>query len=141
MDRVEELNMRIASRNVASSAPGATFSPRPVSTKHMLFPMVDAVQPSTANIHSRQSVNFLPATTAPFSDFNIRIDSELRNIKYALQRDDRAVYVPSKSSDLYVNHVPKVELIQTHPLLFVHAISSQRVIPVKEQIFNNVRLR
>lgn len=141
MDRVDELNMRISSRNDASSTPGMTFSPRPVNTKYMLFPMVDAVQPTSIPIKTRQSVNFLPASSAPFRDFNIEVESNLRNIRYALQADDRAIYVPSSSSDLYVNKVPKTKIIQTHPLLFVHAVSSVQHNKVKEQIFNNVRLR
>lgn len=141
MDRVDELNTRISSRNDASSTPGMTFSPRPVNTKYMLFPMVDAVQPTSVSIKNHHAVNFLPATTAPFRDFSIEVDSELRNIRYALQADDRATYVPSSSSDLYVNKVPKTRIVQTHPLLFVHAVSTVHHNNVKEQIFNNVRLR
>ena len=141
MDRVEELNARIALRNVASSAPEMSFYPRPVSTSHMLFPIVDAVPPTSVGIQSRHAVKFLPATTAPFRNFDVRIDSDLRNIKYALQADDRAVYVPAVSSDLYVTHVPKTDVAQPHPLLFVHAVSSQPFLKYKEQIFNNVRMR
>jgi len=141
MERVEELNKRIASRFLASSDPPMTFSPRPVSTKYMLFPMVDAVPPAQVAIASRPAVAFLPATSAPFSGYSIDVESELRNIKYALQRDDRAVYVPSKKSDLYTTRIPSEPLKQTHPLLFVHAVSNQPVLKVKEHIFNNVRLR
>ena len=141
MERVEELNARIAGRFRASSAPEVTFSPRPASTKYMLFPIVYAVPPSQAAIASQPAVAFLPGNSAPFSGYSIDAESELRNINYALQADYRAVYVPSSQSDLYVTHVPKESGRQPHPLLFVHAVSTQPRLKVKEQIFNNVRLR
>jgi len=140
MERVEELNARIASRIRASSVPEVTFSPRPASTKYMLFPMVDAVAPSKVKIASQPAVAFLPSG-APFSGFSIDTESELRNINYALQNDYRAVYVPSSTSDLYVTHLPKTPSQQTHPLLFVHAVTHRPKLKVKEQLFNNVRLR
>jgi hypothetical protein len=141
MERVEELNARIASRFVASSPPDMTFSPRPASTKYMLFPMVDAVPPSQVPIASRPAVAFLPGNSAPRSGFSIDTESELRNIQYALQADDRAVYVPSSKSDLYVTHIPKAPVQQSHPLLFAHVVTNQPKLKVKEQLFNNVRLR
>jgi len=141
MERVEELNARIASRFRASSIPDVTFSPRPASTKYMLFPMVDAVPPSKTAIESRPTVTFLPGNSAPRSGFSIDAESDLRNIRYALQADDRAVYVPSSKSDLYVTNIPKAPLEQPHPLLFAHVVSTQPQLKVKEQLFNNVRLR
>jgi hypothetical protein len=141
MERVEELNARIASRFRASSVPDVTFSPRPAATKYMLFPMVDAVPPTKVAIASRPAVAFLPGNSAPFSGFSIDAESDLRNINYALQADYRAVYVPSSGSDLYVTGIPKTPSQQTHPLLFVHAVTNQPKLQVKEQLFNNVRLR
>jgi hypothetical protein len=141
MDRVEELNARISSRMKPSSAPHVVFSPRPASTKHMLFPLVDAVPPSTVPITSRPPVSFLPGNYAPFSGFDVDSDSELRNIKYAIQSDVRATYVPSSKSDLYVVKIPKEPSVQTHPHLFMHVVSEKPLLRVKEQLFNNVRLR
>ena len=140
MDRVEELNRRIASRIQASSVPEMTFSPRPVGTKFVFFPMVASFSPAKVAIASQPAVAFLPGDSAPLS-FGVDTESELRNIKYALQADYRATYVPSSHSDLYVTRIPTEPLKQTHPLLFVHAVSEQPVLRVKEQIFNNVRLR
>jgi hypothetical protein len=141
MERVEELNARIASRFRASSVPEVTFSPRPTSTKFVLFPMLDAVPPSRVPIHSRPAVNFLPGTYAPFSGYEIQVESDLRNIGYAIQKDYRSVYVPSSDSDMYVSRIPKEPTRQTHPLLFTHVVSSHQFPKFKEQIFNNVRLR
>jgi len=141
MERVEELNKRIASRFQASSVPEVAFSPRPTSTKYMLFPMVDAVPPSTVPIVSHATPTFLPGSSAPFSGYEIDVESDLRNISYAIQADYRAVYVPNSQSDLYVTTVPREPTKQTHPLLFTHAVSSQAAPQFKENIFNNVRLR
>ena len=141
MDRVEELNHRIASRFQASSVPEMTFSPRPVGTKFVMFPIVGSIPPAKVAISSQPAVAFLPGDSAPLSGFGVDTESELRNIKYALQADDRATYVPSSHSDLYVTRIPTEPIRQTHPLLFVHAVSDQPLIRVKEQIFNNVHLR
>ena len=137
MDRVEALNERIAARRDAAM-PEMVFSPRPTPTKHVLFPIVDIVQPSKAVIQSKP-LNFLPGTTAP-GIRHIDLESELRNQIYALQRDDRAVYRPSPKSDLYVSRVPKLPNEQPHPLLFVHAKATATP-KLKEKLFNNVRLR
>jgi hypothetical protein len=46
------------------------------------------------------------------------VESSLRNQFFALQRNDRAVYVPNSTSDLYQVHIDAREVEQPNPYLF-----------------------
>ena len=142
MDRVDELNDRIASR-LQADAPPMVFSPRPVSTKYVLFPVIDTVAQSRVPIESRLEPTYLPAQRAPFSSYMDRVEDEttLFNLRAAIQRDVRVGYVPASTSDLYAVSVPESRSIQTHPRLFSSVVASKQKLPETSKIFNNVTLR
>lgn len=125
IERYQILNERIADRNIPSDTLQTTFSIRPVSTKYSLMPILDQYKPTTVNVPVRQNYNigkiFNPGNAqAPWSGYanNVDIETILRNQAFALQKGDRATYVPSSNSDLYINEVVGRKEIQTHPYLF-----------------------
>jgi len=104
----DETNSRIYDRNIPSQALQPYYSPRSVSTKYSIMPIVDprkqnsvsAVQYPVYNPHTI----FNPGNTeSPWSGFssNINTESELRNQIFALQKCSQSVYVPNSTSDLY----------------------------------------
>ena len=150
-DRVEELNQRIFSRMKASGEPAVLFSPRPVPTKYVHpFPVVVDPAPSAVKMKPlSRDVAFLPTDCkAPGATDWVDLESTLKNMDFALQKNDRAVYVPSSKSDLYLKPSTKTTPPiprQTHPLLFAHVVTPNSGIPsnlkTSTKLFNNVRLR
>lgn len=154
--RVDELNERIASRHFPDNALQPNFDPRPMTTRSMLFPMIDQRRPVKEPIqqidrHDLAS-NFSPATRkGPFTTYlaNVNTESILRNQTFALQRGaDQAVYVPSSSSDLY--HVKTAvgrQEEQVHPKLFekpgMIKTSQPQIIHSlgRDQFYNNTRIQ
>ena len=135
MDRTEELNYRIQQRNVATT-PAFYFSPRPVPTKYTTLPVVDLNTPSKVDITYNKSYNvqvdYLPASSAPWSGFadNIDIDTQLKKEKN---------YIPSSKSSLYKKQIiPSTHDSQPFPGLFSDTVSSYKS-PVfnDRKIFNN----
>ena len=124
-DRHEELNKRISERNIPSSNLQSYFSIRPVSTKYSLLPIFDQYKSSEIKIPVIANYNigktFNPGNAhGPWSGYanNIDIETLLRNQLFALQKSDKAEYVPSSNSDLYVTEVVGRKELQTHPHLF-----------------------
>lgn len=125
IDRYQELNERIAERNVPSGNLQPYFSIRPLSTKYSLMPILDQYKPSDVKIPITQNYNvgktFNPGNAqGPWSGYadNVDIETVLRNQVFALQKGDRSVYVPSSNSDLYMHEVVGRNETQTHPYLF-----------------------
>ena len=145
MARVEELNARLYSRNVPSGAPPMVFSPRPVQTKYTKQPILDVYVTPSVPIRGIGPPVFLPGDSAPFNGFtdNIDVDSNLKNINFALQRHPMAVYVPESASDLYNNQPPRAQQVQQpHPMLFASVVARPAKGPQPAPlIFNNVKLR
>jgi hypothetical protein len=107
-----ETNTRLFERNIPSSMLQPYFSPRGVSTKYSLLPIVDPRKSIDINVVQCPVYNshatFNPGNTkSPWSGFsaNINTESELRNQIYALQKCSQSVYVPGSGSDLYVNDI------------------------------------
>ena len=142
MDRVDELNARIAAR-LHADPPPMVFSPRPVSTKYVVFPVIDTLSESRVSIKSVIEPTYYPGQRAPFRSYMDRIEDEttLLNLRAAMQNDERIGYVPSSTSDLYFVHVPSTESIQTHPRLFTSVVASKQPVPMTAKLFNNVTLR
>jgi len=151
-DRVEELNQRIYSRMKASGEPAVLFSPRPLPTKYVHpFPVVSDPLPPTVKVrHNSTDVAFLPTNLkAPGAANWVDLESTLKNMDFALQKNDRAVYVPSSRSDLYRNpnvaNKQQKQQQQPHPHLFAHVVTSNTGIPPNitpsTKLFNNVHLR
>jgi hypothetical protein len=148
VDRVEQLNSRLVERLNVSKNPTVLFSPRPSPTKYVKMPVVYDPMPSSVKIKNRTSeLSFFPTDSmAPGALDKTDIESNLKNIGFALQKNDRAVYVPSSKSDLYTEtKLGNQGERQPHPLLFTHVVTKNTGIPsnlvVPTQIFNNVRLR
>lgn len=125
IDRYQQLNERIAERNVPSGNLQSYFSVRPVSTKYSLMPIFDQYKPSDVKIPITQNYNigktFNPGNSqGPWSGYanNVDIETVLRNQVFALQKGDKSVYVPSSNSDLYMYEVVGRNETQTHPYLF-----------------------
>tara|TARA_Y100000814_G_scaffold229370_1_gene173362 strand:- start:68 stop:598 length:531 start_codon:yes stop_codon:yes gene_type:complete len=112
IDKDNELNKRIAARNIPSSFLKPQFSLRPVSTKYDIMPILDRRAPTTENLKQTSSYNiaetFNPGTaTAPWSGYTTHIndESKLRNQFFALQKSEQGVYIPPSNSDLYVHNI------------------------------------
>ena len=124
-ERDNELNKRISVRNVPSANLQPQFSLRPTSSKYEMMPIFD--RRPKAIVPIRQEANFNPElifnpgnATAPWSCFsnNVDLESTLRNLFFALQKNDQVEYVPSKNSDLYNTHVIGTNEQQPFPGLF-----------------------
>ena len=120
-----ELNVRIADRNIPSEALQPQYSMRPVSTKYAHLPIVDRrVKPDVAKHHYEPysvSTIFNPGTAqAPWSGFatNIDVYSLLRNQFFAIQDCPQAKYIPGTNSDLYKSYLPSKYVEQPFPELF-----------------------
>ena len=123
--RNEELNLRIAERNVPSNDLAPQFSMRPVSTKYSLMPIIDPIVESKVTINHLPPYNiqntFNPGTSqGPWSGFsnNVNDESKLRNQFFALQNCPHTSYIPSTTSDMYNVKVEGKPIPQTHPELF-----------------------
>jgi len=123
--RVQDLNTRIANRNIPSSPLPPQYSIRPTSTKYATMPILDQRKVATVPANNCQSFSvdttFNPGTAqAPWTGFasNIHTESVLRNQFFSLQRGDQGVYIPSSNSDLYKVEVSSKPMNQPFPGLF-----------------------
>jgi len=111
-ERLDEINSRIAKRNIPSAPLKPEFSPRPVSTKYAILPILDRRAPIDVPLKDYELFNtekiFNPGTAqAPWDGFaaNINVDSVLRNQFFALQKCPEAFFVPSSTSSLYQSYL------------------------------------
>ena len=148
-DRIEELNQRIFSRVQSSDVPAVLFSPRPVQTKYVKLPFVnDPIAPTVQIEKYAQRVDFLPTDAkGPGVLVFVDLESTLKNMDFALQRNARASYMPGSKSDLYNEYHPRnnQNIDQPHPYLFQRVLTPNNGIPPhikpSNAIFNQVRLR
>jgi len=124
-DRLGEINERISSRNIPSAALAPAYSVRPLSSKYATMPIVESRPVPTVQIppyqHFTTESVFNPGNgKAPWRGWaeRVNVESSLRNQFFALQRNNRAVYVPSSSSDLYQVEIDAREVEQPNPYLF-----------------------
>lgn len=125
LQRNQQLNERISNRNIPSEPLQPMYSGRPVSTKYSKLPIIDQYKQATVPLAIAPTYNvgkiFNPGTAeAPWSGYSSNVDIEtiLRNQAFALQKGDRAAYVPSTSSDLYNVEVVGRHEVQPFPGLF-----------------------
>lgn len=139
-NRVEELNERIAVRNVPDQGLAPNFSPRPALSKYSLFPMLDNRMPSSVPIQPNYNYSLESTFTPPVMNVGpvagfinkVAVESELRNQYFALQRGGgQNVYIPSSTSDLYqvMLAAPSKPVPQPFPGLFETAQFDQSVHP------------
>ena len=115
----DETNSRIYDRNIPSQVLQPYFTPRPVSTKYSILPIVDPRKESSVKLMQYPTFNsntiFTPGnTTSPWSGYSSSVnqESELRNQIFALQKCSQSVYVPNSTSDLYQNQLQLTQMIQ-----------------------------
>lgn len=130
-ERMDLINQRILER-LPTKPVDYVFSPRPVSTRYMLLPVVDP--PAVLDPPIQQKA------AAPFMQ-NVDDESTLLNIQFAMQDNCVLAYAPSSTSDLYKVKIPSTTTVQTHPLLFSESIHAETPRHPTAQPFNNVRLR
>jgi len=112
-ERVDELNNRIASRNIPSTPLQPFYYQTPVSTKYGYMPILDQSKGSSVPLNNypiySPHTTFNPGNNmAPWHGFanNVNVESTLRNQFFGLQDCEQAVYVPSSKSDLYNVCIP-----------------------------------
>ena len=103
-----ELNVRLNQRYFPSETLKPSFSFRPVSTKYSHFQLFEEKAQSKEDLNKYKQYNphhvFTPGNTKPPVEYffnNIDTESKLRNQFMALQKCDRAKYVPEMTSSLY----------------------------------------
>lgn len=96
-----------------------------MSTKYSILPIVDRRRIPKEKLNKYEEYNtsttFNPGNdTAPWSGFasNVNLESVLRNQFFALQKCDRADFVPSSGSDLFVDSIPQAKPNKEEPLIF-----------------------
>jgi hypothetical protein len=123
--RVEELNKRLAARNVPSQPLQPQFSIRSVPTKYSKLPILDQRSvpsvPITCDPPYSTTTVFNPGNAqGPWSGFakNVNVESDLKSMFFALQNCDQSAYVPNSNSDLYNTRVAAQPVHNPHSLLF-----------------------
>lgn len=111
-EKLDRMNINLYTRNIPSNDIQPNFDPRPVSTKYSTLPLIDHRKESNIPIINEGIYNseeiFYPGTRKPnYSGFATNVDREstLRNQFFALQAADQAKYIPSSTSDLYMNPI------------------------------------
>jgi hypothetical protein len=124
-DRLGEINERISNRNIPSASLRPAFNVRPLSSKYAMMPILETRPAPTVQIQPYQHFTtenvFNPGNAkAPWRGWaeRVNVESSLRNQFFALQRNDRTVYVPTSRSDLYEVMVDAREVEQPNPYLF-----------------------
>ena len=125
LQRANQLNERISSRNVPSRSLEPVYSIRPVSTKYATLPIVDRRPESNVSLNNYPKYNleeiFNPGNAqAPWNGFasQINVESSLRNQFFALQKANQAYYIPSSNSSLYNTNLSINNISETHKELF-----------------------
>lgn len=128
LDGLEEINVRIASRNIPSANLPPCLSMRSMPTKYTTF-MVNRqfnnCLNTTAPINFTVDSVFLPGNkNGPFSGFSNKINDEsyLRNQFFANQECPQSYWVPDSKSELFTYNVDQnirsENILQKHPELF-----------------------
>jgi hypothetical protein len=124
-DRLGEINSRISERNIPSAALRPSFNVRPISSKYATMPILETRPAPTVGLQSYQQFSteavFNPGNAkAPWRGWaeRVNVESSLRNQYFALQRNDRAEYVPNSESDLYKVTIFARDVEQPNPYLF-----------------------
>ena len=130
-DRLGEINERISERNIPSTALRPAFNVRPLSSKYAMMPILESRPAPTTPLanytHFTTETVFNPGNAkAPWRGWaeRVNLESSLRNQFFALQRNDRAEYVPNSMSDLYQVQVDAREVEQPNPYLFDNGASN-----------------
>lgn len=103
----QQINRKSYAHQIIQQPIEYKFDPRPQETRHVKFPAL--VNKSAFNMVSPNTqLAYVPnAQQGTFVGFSSNIDDEtiLRNQTFALQKSDKAAYIPDSNSDLYVESV------------------------------------
>ena len=120
-----QINDEQYKRNIPSSPPQMTFSPRPAQTRFTLMPFVDCKKKSDVPIIKQppydNTKTYLPAAEAPYSGYARAIDVEtmLHNTIFPIQKAPQSKFIPSSQSNLYKHYIDNSRPVhQSHPALF-----------------------
>ena len=126
IERSAQLSNRIYARNIPKTVPPMAFSPRPVSTKYDIMPIMDRREECNVPIRPGNACLGNLGDSVSFNWYAERVgdESELRNQLEKKTASGNEQYVPSSTSDLYnykvmgnqVQHLEKN--VNDHSLLF-----------------------
>ena len=153
-DERSGMNAEISKRFIPDMPLKPNINTRPVSTKYVLYPIVDGRLDGvgkTQYLDHYVETNFAPVMgMGPVNLTNSHDDtnSELRGLNVPLHKGDLPLkYTPSQNSDMYVVNVPKGKpVVQPHPELFnsqkykttaQHHVNNQNI--GKELLHNHTR--
>jgi len=147
-ERVDIINDKIYERNIPSINPQILLDSRPNATKYTHLAVYDDKPLSTVSFEKRKLYNvnedFLPGTSGPVSSYIVNVDDEsgLRNMFFALQKNDRAEYLPNTDSDMYKVEISGKKINNNHKLLSYNNIENckSQKIPkslMDDGLFNN----
>jgi hypothetical protein len=142
-----ELNERIGKRQYPTTALRPVFDIRPVPTKYVHFQLFEERKKPTVPLNNYSTYD--PTTTFTPSDRpgpveyffnNIDTETKIRNQSMALQKCDRAVYVPESASDLYQpqTFLTKTELQKETTIQNIH-FNPDRCNLAPNAFFNHTR--
>lgn len=128
LDHLEEINVRISSRNIPSTNLPPCLSDIPQSTKYTTFPVNNNINSNnTYSVPLNFSVDniFLPGDrNGPYYGFSNKINDEsyLRNQFFARQDYIQSQWIPDSNSELYTYNVDRNikpdNISRDHPNLF-----------------------
>tara|TARA_B100000795_G_scaffold256417_1_gene228813 strand:- start:2003 stop:2506 length:504 start_codon:yes stop_codon:yes gene_type:complete len=126
IDRTHDLSRRINKRMYPTNPIPVGFSPRPVQTKQVQFPILDCRKKPTVPLEDRgvfcEKRIFTPGDSAPFNGYMSKVDDEskLYNIIFPDQPGFQSKFIPGMESDLYINEylVKGREEVNPYPGLF-----------------------
>lgn len=130
-DRLTEINTRIYDRVIPSATLRPAYDVRPISSKYATMPILESRPTPTVAVPAYQNFStetvFNPGNAkAPWRGWaeRVNLESSLRNQFFALQRNDRAEYVPTSVSDLYQVTIDARDIEQPNPYLFENGASN-----------------
>jgi len=130
-ERLGEINDRIRDRVIPSAILQPAYSVRPSSSKYTMMPILEQRPTPSVGIppyhHFTTETVFNPGNAkAPWRGWaeRVNLESSLRNQYFALQRNDRAEYVPNSTSDLYQVTIDTRDVVQPNPYLFENGASN-----------------
>jgi hypothetical protein len=161
-ERTEDIDKRIFERTTATDVKlRPNFDPRPVDTRHLIFPMVPFTSKEYIDKKKQTPVfkyleydtagGFSPIQSkAPVDGFlrNVNVESSLRNQYFGMQHGTiQSTYIPSTTSDLYNVRVASSstggDFADSHPHLFkreqYHTSGNKQIYgsDIGKDVFNN----
>jgi hypothetical protein len=110
MNRNQELNNRIYSRNIPSRQMDSSYFARPVNTYGTIMPFIDNHKKSSVKKATFANYDvgkiFNPGQSAPYNGYskNVDIESSLHNSFFPAQNCGQNKHIPGTNSDMFHNN-------------------------------------